>query len=36
MGPARAEEFGRRNGVPGEMLIRVTPVKIVAYSGVAD
>jgi PPOX class probable F420-dependent enzyme len=36
MGQARAEEFGRRNGVPGELLIRVTPVKIVAYSGVAD
>ena len=26
----RAEEFGRRNAVPPEMLIRVTPTRIVA------
>src|ERR1700680_4204360 len=24
-GPDRAEEFGRRNGVPGELLVRVIP-----------
>jgi PPOX class probable F420-dependent enzyme len=24
MGPDRAEEFGARNGVPGELLVRVT------------
>lgn len=28
MGEARAEEFGKRNGVPGELLIRITPTKI--------
>lgn len=30
MGPDRAEEFGRRNGVPGELLIRLRPDKVVA------
>jgi hypothetical protein len=25
MGPERAEEFGRRNAIPGELLVRVTP-----------
>lgn len=30
MGPDRAEEFGRRNGVPGELVVRVRPVKITA------
>ena len=30
MGPDRAEEFGRRNGVPGELVVRVRPVKVVA------
>lgn len=30
MGPERAEEFGRRNGVPGELVVRVTPTKVVA------
>jgi hypothetical protein len=29
--PGRAEEFGRRNGVPGELVIRVRPTKVVAY-----
>jgi len=36
MGEDRAEEFGRRNGVPGELLVRVTPTKIVAQRAVAD
>lgn len=35
MGADRAEEYGRRNGVPPEMLIRVTPTKIVAKLDVA-
>jgi PPOX class probable F420-dependent enzyme len=35
MGADRAEEFGRRNAVPPEMLIRVTPTKIVAKIDVA-
>ena len=30
MGPDRAEEFGRRNGVPGELVVRVRPVKVLA------
>ena len=30
MGPERAEEFGRRNGVPGELVVRVRPVKVIA------
>lgn len=30
MGAERAEEFGRRNGVPGELLIRLRPTKIIA------
>jgi PPOX class probable F420-dependent enzyme len=36
MGDDRAEEFGRRNAVPEEMLVRVTPTKIVAIGGLAD
>jgi PPOX class probable F420-dependent enzyme len=30
MGPERAEEFGKRNGVPGELVVRVRPVKVLA------
>jgi len=30
MGPHRAEEFGRRNGVPGELLVRLRPTKVLA------
>jgi PPOX class probable F420-dependent enzyme len=36
MGDERAEEFGRRNAVPEEMLVRVTPTKIVAIAGMTD
>ncbi|MEV5988030.1 PPOX class F420-dependent oxidoreductase [Streptomyces sp. NPDC052051] len=36
MGEARAEEFGTRNGVPGELLVRVRVEKVLAYSGVAE
>jgi PPOX class probable F420-dependent enzyme len=36
MGEARAEEFGRRNGVPGELVVRVTPTSVVAEEDVAD
>ncbi|OBH56770.1 PPOX class F420-dependent oxidoreductase [Mycobacterium sp. E2479] len=28
MGAARADEFGRRNGVPGELVVRVRPTKV--------
>jgi hypothetical protein len=30
MGADRSEEFGRRNGVPGELVVRLRPSKIVA------
>ncbi len=30
MGADRAEGFGRRNGVPGELVVRVRPVKVIA------
>lgn len=36
MGDDLAESYGARNGVPGELLVRVTPTTIVAMSGVAD
>lgn len=31
MGAERAEEFGRRNGVPGELVVRVRPTKVTAF-----
>jgi len=36
MGADRADEYGRRNGVPGELLVRLTPEKIVSAFDVAD
>jgi hypothetical protein len=36
MGPDRAEEFGRRNGVPGEVLVRLTPTKVIGVDRVSD
>jgi PPOX class probable F420-dependent enzyme len=36
MGQSRAEEYGRRNAVPGELLVRVTPNKILAYKNISD
>jgi PPOX class probable F420-dependent enzyme len=30
MGQERAEEFGKRNGVPGELVVRLRPVKVIA------
>ncbi|MFF3929837.1 PPOX class F420-dependent oxidoreductase [Streptomyces hirsutus] len=36
MGQDRAEEFGARNGVPGELLIRVAVEKVLSEKGVAD
>jgi PPOX class probable F420-dependent enzyme len=35
MGADRAEAYGRRNAVPPEMVVRVTPTKIVAKVDVA-
>ncbi len=28
IGPERAEEFGQRNGVPGELVVRIRPHKV--------
>jgi PPOX class probable F420-dependent enzyme len=36
MGEARAAEYGRRNGVPGELLVRVTPTKVLAHKNISD
>ena len=36
MGEDRAEEFGARNGGPGELLVRVTVDKVLAQKAVAD
>ena len=36
MGAGRAEEYGARNGVPGELLVRVTPTHVVAERDLAD
>jgi PPOX class probable F420-dependent enzyme len=30
MGQDRAEEFGKRNGVPGELVVRLHPTKVLA------
>jgi len=35
MGADRAEEFGRRNAVPGELLVRLVPERVVAEADVA-
>ncbi|WP_405966803.1 PPOX class F420-dependent oxidoreductase [Streptomyces sp. NBC_00015] len=35
MGEERAEEFGARNGVPGELLVRVTIDKVLAQKDIA-
>jgi hypothetical protein len=34
MGLDQAEEFGRRYGVEGEWVMRITPEKVVAYKNV--
>ena len=36
MGADQAEAFGARNGVPGELLVRVRPTRVVARAGIAD
>lgn len=36
MGADRAREYGERNGVPGELVVRVRPAKIVARVAIAD
>ncbi|MEO5725312.1 MAG: PPOX class F420-dependent oxidoreductase [Ilumatobacteraceae bacterium] len=36
MGADRAEEYGERNGAPGELLVRLHPKKITAGFDIAD
>lgn len=36
MGTAQAAAFGRRNAVPGELLVRVTPTRIIAQKNISD
>jgi PPOX class probable F420-dependent enzyme len=36
MGDDRAEEFGRRNAAPSEMLVRVRPHRVIAQVELAD
>jgi len=36
MGAERAEEYGRRKAVPGELLVRVAPTKVVIKKNVSD
>ena len=36
MGAEQAEAYGRRNAVPPEMVVRVTPTKVTAKVDVAD
>ena len=36
MGEDRAEAFGRRNAVEGELLVRVTPTRVVARKNISD
>lgn len=36
MGAERADEFGRRNAVPGELVVRVRPTKVNAGFDISD
>ena len=36
MGEDQAEAFGKRNAVVGELLVKLTPTKIIAYSNVTE
>ncbi len=36
MGSDRAEEYGKRNGVEGELLVRVTPTRVHFEKNIAD
>jgi PPOX class probable F420-dependent enzyme len=36
MGAERAEQFGLRNAVPGEVVVRVTPTHVTAVDDIAD
>lgn len=36
MGAGRAEEYGRRNAVPGELLVRLRPDRVLAHKDISD
>ena len=36
MGAEGAEQYGRRNAMPGELLVRITPIHVVAQADIAD
>ncbi len=36
MGADRAEEFGRRNGVPGELVVSIRPERVIAQTDLSD
>lgn len=36
MGAERADQYGRRNAVPGELVVRITPTKVITGFNVAD
>jgi hypothetical protein len=36
MGAARADEYGARNGVPGELAVRLNPVRVTSAKDLAD
>jgi len=36
MAPRAAEALGRRNAVPGELLVRLRPAHVVAQAAIAD
>jgi hypothetical protein len=36
MGPHRAKEFGQRNAVSGELVVRVQPTKVISAFNIAD
>lgn len=36
MGQDRATEYGERNGVPGEIIVRIRPTKVIAAFNLAD
>jgi PPOX class probable F420-dependent enzyme len=36
MGAERGAEFGRRNGVPGELVVRLRPAKVIAQAEISD
>lgn len=36
MGAELAGQYGRRNAVPGELVVRLTPTKVIAHFAVAD